>query len=53
MVQTTACKADEKPQIPKRQETKTTQYVEGGSEESWGETWLEAPGSSTWMSKPL
>lgn len=36
MVQTTACEADEKARIPKRQENETTQYIEGGSEEGLG-----------------
>lgn len=36
MAQTTAQEADEKPQIPKRQENKTTQYEEEGSKEGLG-----------------
>lgn len=36
MVQTTACEADEKPQIPKRQENKTTLYKERDAEEELG-----------------
>lgn len=54
MLQTTACEADEKPQIPKRQESKTTQYKErGGKEKLQDEVWLEDPGSFIWISKPL
>lgn len=51
MVQTTACEADEKPQIPKRQENKTTQYKERDGEEELGEAWLVTPGSSIWIPK--
>lgn len=53
MVQTTACEADESHRFPRGKRIRQLNTKKGVVRRSCGEVWLEAPGSSIWIAKPL